>query len=287
VGAAVTIAGANFGSTQGTSTVAFNGTLATPSTWSQTSLVVPVPSGATTGSVVVTVGGQASNGVTFTVTTPPPPVSVAFDAVGPSSAGASVASGAGLSWSHTVTATGSNLLLTVAVAVGTNSDVGLSLAVAYNGVPMTSAALVHSNNHANGFVQMFYLRAPASGTHTVQVTLSGGTASLEGGSVSFTGVDQTTPVRNIATSFGSSGLPRVTVASAIGDMVLDAMVTGCNGTITSTRTLRWLKALDCNTAGGNGAQSTAAGDVSVTMGYSVPSDFWGMIGVDLVAASGP
>src|SRR5204862_6129430 len=55
----------------GRSTVAFNGTLATPTSWSTTSLTMPVPSGATTGTVVVTVGGLASNSVPFTVTVPP------------------------------------------------------------------------------------------------------------------------------------------------------------------------------------------------------------------------
>jgi hypothetical protein len=69
VGTAVTITGTNFGATQGTSTVTFNGTAATPTSWSGTSIVVPVPGGATTGSVVVKVNGVASNGVTFTVTT--------------------------------------------------------------------------------------------------------------------------------------------------------------------------------------------------------------------------
>ena len=67
VGTAVTIAGANFGATQGSSTVTFNGTTATPTSWSTTSIVAPVPAGATTGNVVVTVGGVASNGMTFTV----------------------------------------------------------------------------------------------------------------------------------------------------------------------------------------------------------------------------
>ena len=67
VGTSVTIAGANFGATQGTSTVTFNGVAATPTSWSATSIVAPVPSAATTGNVVVTVGGVASNGVTFTV----------------------------------------------------------------------------------------------------------------------------------------------------------------------------------------------------------------------------
>ena len=74
VGTPVTIMGANFGATQGTSTVKFNGTVATPTSWSATSIAAPVPAGATTGNVVVTVGGVASNGVAFTVTVPAPSI---------------------------------------------------------------------------------------------------------------------------------------------------------------------------------------------------------------------
>ncbi|HET9995583.1 MAG TPA: IPT/TIG domain-containing protein, partial [Candidatus Acidoferrum sp.] len=74
VGTSVTISGANFSSTQGSSTVTFNGVTATPASWSATSLVVPVPAGATTGNVIATVGGVASNGVSFTVTTPAPSI---------------------------------------------------------------------------------------------------------------------------------------------------------------------------------------------------------------------
>jgi YD repeat-containing protein len=66
-GTSVTVAGSNFGATQGTSTVQFNGTTASPTTWSATSIAVNVPAGATSGNVVVTVNGQASNGVNFTV----------------------------------------------------------------------------------------------------------------------------------------------------------------------------------------------------------------------------
>jgi len=71
VGMSVTITGANFGAAQGTSTVSFNGTIATPTGWSATSIVAAVPSGATTGNVVVTVAGVASNGVSFTVIATP------------------------------------------------------------------------------------------------------------------------------------------------------------------------------------------------------------------------
>jgi uncharacterized protein (TIGR03437 family) len=67
VGTTVTITGTNFGTTQGTSTVKFNGVTATVSSWSATSIVVLVPASAITGNVVVTVGGVSSPGVSFNV----------------------------------------------------------------------------------------------------------------------------------------------------------------------------------------------------------------------------
>jgi hypothetical protein len=65
VGASVTITGSNFGSTPGT--VTFAGTTASVASWTDSSIVAKVPSGSTTGNVVVTVNGSASNGVNFTV----------------------------------------------------------------------------------------------------------------------------------------------------------------------------------------------------------------------------
>jgi RHS repeat-associated protein len=66
-GTSVTITGSNFGASQGSSTVTFNGTTATPTSWSMTGIVVPVPAAAATGNVVVTVGVVPSNGVSFSV----------------------------------------------------------------------------------------------------------------------------------------------------------------------------------------------------------------------------
>jgi len=67
-GTSVVITGTNFGSPQGNSTVKFNGVTTNPTAWSPTSITAPVPTGATTGSVIVTVSGLASNGVNFNVT---------------------------------------------------------------------------------------------------------------------------------------------------------------------------------------------------------------------------
>ena len=67
------LTGTSFGGSQGTSTVTFNGVKATATSWSDRTIDVRVPTGASSGSVVVTVGGQASNGVAFTVTVPARP----------------------------------------------------------------------------------------------------------------------------------------------------------------------------------------------------------------------
>lgn len=58
VGDAITLTGTGFGNTQGASTVSFAGTAATPSAWSDTSITVPVPAGASSGRIIVTVSGQ-------------------------------------------------------------------------------------------------------------------------------------------------------------------------------------------------------------------------------------
>ena len=85
VAASITINGSNFGDTQGTSAVTFNGTTATSITsWSASSITAIVPSAATSGNVVVTVGGSGSNGVNFTVIPNafPGPISYAYDEMG-------------------------------------------------------------------------------------------------------------------------------------------------------------------------------------------------------------
>ena len=67
VGSSVTVTGAGFGAAQGTSTVTFNGVAGTPTNWNDTGITVPVPVGATSGNVVVTVNSVASNGMSFTI----------------------------------------------------------------------------------------------------------------------------------------------------------------------------------------------------------------------------
>jgi RHS repeat-associated protein len=66
----VTITGTNFLATQGNSTVTFGTSTASPTSWNNTTIVTPVPADANTGNVVVTVSGQPSNALPFTVIIP-------------------------------------------------------------------------------------------------------------------------------------------------------------------------------------------------------------------------
>ena len=74
-GTSVTIAGSDFSSTPSDNKVSFNGTTATVTAASASSITTTVPDGATSGEVTVTVSGgettETSNGVAFTVLTLP------------------------------------------------------------------------------------------------------------------------------------------------------------------------------------------------------------------------
>jgi hypothetical protein len=70
VGDSVTVYGTSFGATQADSTVTFNGVSATPTSWNPTTILVPVPAGATTGPIAVTVLSVSSSSPTFTVGPP-------------------------------------------------------------------------------------------------------------------------------------------------------------------------------------------------------------------------
>lgn len=221
-------------------------------------------------------------------------MAVAFDAVGPDATGATTDTGGSpapnpLTWSHTCS--GSDRYLEVDIVVGDSTDDSATTidGVTYNSVAMTlvPGSLVHSNNGNAGYVVKYGLVAPATGAHTVSVAFtSGGVGSVnvKAGSKSFTGVDQTTPYDGVTTAFGSSTTPSVAVSSAAGNMVSDAVANGA-AIASSGQTLRWNRDLDTSSAGGNGAGATADGAASVTMSYSVTSDWWGIVGYNIRAAA--
>lgn len=126
------------------------------------------------------------------------------------------------SWSHTVGA-GTNTILLVWTALAANANVH---GVTYNGVAMTGSVAV-------GFERLWYLIAPATGTHTV--TVSQAADYGYGASLSFTGVDQISPIDNTATDT-TAGCTTCTVSITPVNpnaFVAQAIVIGIAATLTS------------------------------------------------------
>ena len=201
VGAQVTIAGANFGGSQGSSTVTFNGTQATPNGWTSTGITVAVPAGATSGNVVVTVGGVASNGVLFNVTQPVPAISGI--APNPASIGQSVT----ISGQNFGTGQGSTVTFNSIVAAPTNwTATSISVPVPV-GATSGNVVVTVGGTASNGFAftvtnpgPSISTLNPTSGPVGTPVTITGqnfGTG--QGSTVTFNGIAATPSSWNATT----------------------------------------------------------------------------------------
>ena len=146
-------------------------------------------------------------------------MSIALDAVGQQ---LNQSSNSSLSWSHTCS--GSERVLFV--AVGYQSGAATTCTATYNGVSMTQLWNKRDDLNVQSSVG-FFLIAPATGTNTVAITLGVAVDISAGGSVSLTGVDQSTAHRTVYTANeAGGGAPNVTVVdSQSGDWVLDGAIT--------------------------------------------------------------
>ena len=230
VGTSVTIAGTNFGASQGTNTVTFNGTAGTPTAWSATSIAVPVPTGATTGNVVVTVGGTASNGVTFNVTVPPPSITVLNPTSGPAGTsvtvtgtnfGASQAT-SNVKFNGTVATPTSWSTTSIMVPVPTGATTGNVMVtvggVASNGVSFQVTVPTPSITSLN----------PTSGLIGTSVTITGTNfgASQGTSTVAFNGI-VTSPTNWSATSIAAS----VPNGATTGNVIVTVSGVASNGVV--------------------------------------------------------
>ena len=132
------------------------GTAAASSSWSATSIVAAVPTGATTGTVIVAVSSVASNGVSFAVTGSPPTVSITSPANGATVAGTTTISAS-------ATAAGSATIASVQFQVDGNNV----------GSAVTSSPYTYSwitTSYANGSHSIAAVATDSSSNTTVSAT---------------------------------------------------------------------------------------------------------------------
>jgi hypothetical protein len=182
---------------------------------------------------------------------------------------------------------GVSLPVTVRAAAcgGGTTACGGSTSVTYNGVAMT---LYGSATNGTVRSELWFLKAPPAGAHNVVVTAAIPTA-LTATSMSFTGVNQTTPLGTLASQIGTGTTPSLTVSSVVGEPIFD--VVGAVGTTTpvvagATQTVRQTN----NTSTGVDhvviGSSTAPGAASpVTTSWTIASADWAYLACPIKAST--
>jgi Peptidase family C25/Lamin Tail Domain len=197
-------------------------------------------------------------------------------------------------WSHTLGSGDSQVLV---VGVSTFSTLAVLPGVRVTGVRIveTNQALTRvddglgTSSDAKSGVDMFLIKEPlpAAGTYTIEVSLGAGVEYAVGGSVSFNGVNQTTPNRAFAAgtnrATGTSTTPTITtVPSATNEIVVDTVGTAFGTppnilTPDASQTERW-NGKFCDgpppanepdlTLNSIGAGSTRPGSATTTMSWT-------------------
>lgn len=174
---------------------------------------------------------------------------------------------------------------------GTTVTIGAS-GVTYNGTTMTRVAQ-SARSPDDDRAEIWRLLAPASGTHNVVITFSGGATDGETGAVSLQFVDQTTPERAgsvttavSATSASTTATISVPNAQA-GDASIDAVtwdLAGTAGTMVShsPRTQRWNSATVGNEGGAGSSMLGPANPQTLDWTFGA-GRAWAMAG--LIAAN--
>jgi hypothetical protein len=216
VGSSVIVTGANFGGPGGTSTVTFNGIVASPTSWIGTIIVAPVPSGATSGNVVVTVGGVASNGVPFTVTSAAPSIALVQH----------TSKDAGTTSSSTVAFSANNAAGNFIAVVIRAGKSGQAFSVSDSRGNIYKQAIQFSMTVDAETVGIFYAENIAGGANTITVsdTILG---TMRFAIFEYSGVATSNSLDVTIAAQGTSASPgtgNVTTASS-GDLLLGAIVT--------------------------------------------------------------
>lgn len=201
---------------------------------------------------------------------------IAFDAVSTGNSGIAANT---IFWSHTCSGDNRVIIVGCIVPSLTTTD------VLYNGVSITKSTSIAITG---GEVSLWYLVAPLTGTHIVSAVFSGAYTSADCGSISLTGVDQSSPIDAISTSSGTgttASLNITTVANKAWVVDIVGNVVGSSGfTVGGSQTQRWNSTnLFDDGAGSTLGPVTPAG--STAMSWTQSSAVWGQAAVSFQPAA--
>ncbi len=190
-----------------------------------------------------------------------------------------------LSWSFNNVA---GTLLVVGIVL-TNSSGSPSISgVTYGGTPMNPVTGTVNWDGVFNVAALYWLANPKTGSNTVQVTA---TVQIDilAAAISFTAANLDAPVGSAVTNFdnsGTSGTASVSVPNTkSGSYVVSAVGTGSGVSSANSPTVLSALLNESTISGGDnfalGQQATSGG--TVTAGYSVSPDLWGLAAVEVFA----
>ena len=196
-------------------------------------------------------------------------------------------SGSSVTVSHTVS--GSNRLLLVGITLGSNTlQTRQATTVTWNGAPLTLVGAVnHVTLPSRSRTEIWRLVNPDAGTYNVVVNLNGSLDSTGYQAVvsvmSFTGVDQTTPLGTYASSSGTAATQSVAISSAANELAFAVAGAQTQLLTNSGNTEYWNDTTMIRTFAAGG---TKAGASSVTMTWTKSTtSSWTMSGVSIKPAA--
>ncbi len=244
-----------------------------------------------TGSCVLSMTSDQAVMATFNLS-----AQIAFDASSDGTTGGTAAGS--LTIPHTVGA-GSNRILVVGVSMwSTNAPQVSGTGMTYAGQPMTLIAK-HKDavSGARIYTELWYMLSPPSGLNNVYIPFSVSTRAAAG-VVSYSGVNQTTPLGTAVVDGRAGTNPSISVTSQSGELVVD--VVGVKTSASATQTLtkavgqteRYNKI--SNTGDNNVliAGSDKPGSTSTSMSWTAnpsitPPERWAMVAVPLKPGAAP
>ncbi len=128
-----------------------------------------------------------------------------------------------VTFSHTTAGTDRLMLVAVSMTKETGGVPSVLATSNYNGSTLTLVGSQATSDN-KGRLEIWRLLAPASGSNNLTINLSSAPDAAVVGVMTFTGVDQTTPLGAFSSATVDSGTASVNVASAVDELVFAAMV---------------------------------------------------------------
>ena len=185
--------------------------------------------------------------------------------------------------SFTHTTNGANRLMLVGISMNiTNAPTTGVVGVTYNGVALSFVG-AHNDAANTRRVEMWYLLAPATGTHAVLVSVGipvAQTVGVVAGVTTFTGADQTVPLGTFVSADGAAGTnSSLDVPSVVNGQILDTLAVGGDRTVAipSPQVSQWNQVssgvVDPPDVTGSGSSRAGAPSVPISEAISAASNW--------------